>query len=379
MAPDDDMESAAQAFDAAITAEQRGNPPAPPEDTSKQKPTERMFGNLGKTEVDDESPEKGGGDDEADPEATIYAKQNRGKEAKKENETEAEDNESEEGDPEALVEEDEEDDEQEEDDGGVDAGELDLSTKVKVMVDGEEATVPLKEALEGYIRTETFHRRLGEIEEGRKVVQAAAADVVQNFRYSQQLIETMEGQLKELVPPEPNWDEEFAKDPQKARQLQKYYQQVADFKGKLQKQRDEINQKQEAHNAEQLKAYAETEEIRFNRLNAKNWGVDSSRKAKDLQAMRRTALTEGFTEEELNGVFDSRMLQVLLKASKYDRIIATKPKPKQAATKSVPPGPGKRSVNGTGRKGIADAMKKLARTGTVEDAAPVFDQILRQR
>jgi len=374
MVPDDDMESAAQAFDAAITAEQRGNPPAPPEDTSKHKPTERMFSNLGKTEVDDESPEKGGGDDDPDPEEAIYAKKSGDKKAADDEESsESDDDEEDAEDSKATKEEEEDDDE------GIDAGELDLETKVKVMIDGEEATVPLKEALEGYIRTETFHRRLSEMDEGRKIVQSAAAEVVNNYNYAKQLIETMEGQLKELVPPEPDWDKEFAADPQKARNLQKYYQQVAAFKNKLQTQREEINQKQAAHDAEQLKAYAETEEIRFNRLNSKNWGVDPSRKTKDLQAMRRTALTEGFTEEELNGVFDSRMLQVLLKASKYDRITATKPKPKQMGTKPVPPGPGKRSVNGTGRKGIADAMNKLARTGSIEDAAPVFDQILRQR
>ena len=372
----DEIDNAAQAFDAAIVGE-RGNPPAREDKqaAANRQPTERMFDNLGKTEIDEDSPEKGGGDDEPDPEELLYAKQ--AKKPEREEPSGEKDDDDEPEDPEALVEEDKEE-ESEEEAEGVDAGELDLATKVKVMVDGEEATVPLKEALEGYIRTETFHRRLSEIDEGRKIVQSAAAEVVNNYNYAKQLIETMEGQLKELVPPEPDWDQEFAKDPAKARHLQKYYQQVEAFKGKLKAQRDEINHKQAAHDAEQLKAYAETEEIRFNRLNSKNWGVDPSRKTKDLQAMRRTALTEGFSEEELNGVFDSRMLMVLLKASKYDRMVAARPKPKQVG-KSVTPGPGKRSTNGTGRKGFSDAMKNLSKTGSVESAAPVFDAIMRGR
>lgn len=374
----DEIDNAAQAFDAAIVGE-RGNPPVRQDVKAAQPPSERMFANLGRTEVDEDSPEKGGGDDEPDPEAVLYAKQNRGKAAAKEDEPEEEVDGPDERDPESLVEEEEEEDTAEDEEAeGVDAGDLDLTTKVKVMVDGEEATVPLKEALEGYIRTETFHRRLSEMDEGRKIVQSAAAEVVNNYNYARQLIETMEGQLKELVPPEPDWDAEFAKDPAKARNLQKYYQQVAAFKTKLQTQREDINKKQAAHDADQLKAYAETEEIRFNRLNSKTWGVDPSRKGKDLQAMRRTALTEGFSEEELNGVFDSRMLQILLKASKYDRMVAARPKPKQTG-KSVTPGPGKRSTNGTGRKGFADAMKNLSKSGTVESAAPVFDAIMRGR
>src|SRR6478736_1748565 len=102
-----------------------------------------MFGNLGNLEVDDESPEKGGGDDEPDPDEIIYAKE---PETKRK------------ADPDVEEEEEEPDEEPEEEaeDEGIDAGELDLKAKVKVMVDGEEATVPLKEALEGYIRTETF-------------------------------------------------------------------------------------------------------------------------------------------------------------------------------------------------------------------------------
>lgn len=372
MADPDSTETAAQAFDAAIALE-TSPPPKTPEPKGDSKPTDRMFPNLGKTEVDEDSPEKGGGDDEPDPEELLYV--GKGDRDDPESDDAGEDEEvAEESEDDA-----EEDDAEEDEEKSVDAGDLDLTTKVKVMVDGEEAVVPLKEALEGYIRTETFHRRLSEMSEAQKTVQAAAADVVQNFQYARQLIDTMEAQMKELVPPEPDWDKEFAANPQKARALQKYYQQVADFKGKLATQRKEINDKQAKHDAEQLKIYAGNEEVRFNRLNAKTWGVDPSRKGKDLKAMRRTALAEGFSEDELSQVFDSRMLQVLLKASKYDRIVASRPKPKAASGKSVQPGPGKRSSNGTGRRGLADAMKQLTKTGSVSDAAPVFDRIMQRR
>jgi hypothetical protein len=361
----DDMDEAAQAFDAEISSEQRGNPPAPKEEKA-EKPTDRMFKNLGNLEVDDESPDKGGGDDDSDPDEVIYAKR---------------DAPEDDGEPEEVEEEepDEEEESEEDDEKVVEAGDLDLSTKVKVMVDGEEASVPLKEALEGYIRTETFHRRLSEVAENHKVVQAAAAEVVNNYNYAHQLITTMEAQLKELVPPEPDWDKEFEKDPNRARGLQKYYQQVAGFQQKLQEQRNDLIRQQSAHDSTQLKVYAQTEETRFNRINSKMWGTDPARKGKDLQAMRRTALSEGFSEEELSGVFDSRMLQILLKASKYDRIVAARPRPKQVATKSVTPGPGKRSVNATGHKGFTDAMKTLAKTGSLEAAGPVFDQIIRRK
>ena len=346
------MEDAAKAFDSAISGE-RGNPAAPPKSNGASKPTETMFPNLGMAEVDDESPPSGGGDEED----VLYG------ETPEEGKDDGTPNEEEETPDEG--EEEESSDEEE----GSDA-------KYTVMVDGEEREVSLKEALEGYIRTETFHRRLSEVAETNKVIQRAASEVVQNYEYARQMIDVMEGQMNEMVPPEPDWDKLFAEDPAKARNLQKYYQQVEAFKGKLKQQREDVAKAVENHQSQQLKAFAEKEEIRFARLNAKNWGTDPKKKSKDLQSMRRTALQEGFSQEEINQVYDSRMLMILLKASKYDRIMAARPKPVVAGSKPVTPGPGNKR---TGRRSINEAMKKLARSGSIEDAAPVFDQILNRR
>jgi len=340
------MDEAAQAFDAEIsTPVEKGG-----EKGGEKSAAEAVFPNLGVAEVDEESPEKGGGDEDA-----IY----------------------EDGEPEAEEDEEPAESDEESDEDAEEPDEA-LETKYQITVDGQEQEVTVKEALEGYIRTQTFHKRLSELGENQQIIQRAAADVVQNFEYAKQMIDMMEGQMAQLVPPEPNWDEMFKADPAKARNLQKYYQQVADFKANLTKQREDAVKKLNEHQDSQLRTYAEQESLRFARINQKNWGTDPKKKAKDLQSMRRTALQEGFSEDEVNQVFDSRMLMVLLKASKYDRMIAARPKPvaRQVAGKAVTPGPGNKR---TGRKGLTTAMKTLARTGNIHDAAPVFDEILRQR
>jgi hypothetical protein len=346
------MDEAAQAFDAEIAP---NGPATPTPKGDKSSPAEAVFPNLGIPEVDEDSPAKGGGDDEDE---SLYADEEAGEEADEEESADEPD-------------EPDEDDEEAADDE-------DLGTKYKITVDGEEAEVTVKEALEGYIRTETFHRRLSELGENQQIVQRAAADVVAGYEHVKQMADLMEQQMVQLVPPEPNWDELFKTDPGKARGLQKYYQQVEEFKKGLQKQREEAAAKLDEHQSAQLRSYAEQESLRFARINQKNWGTDPKKKAKDLQSMRRTALQEGFSEDEINQVFDSRMLMVLLKASKYDRMIAARPKPiaRQVAGKAVTPGPGNKR---TGRKGLTVAMKTLARTGNIHDAAPVFDEIIRQQ
>jgi hypothetical protein len=346
------MDEAAQAFDAEIAAD---GPPAPSEKPDTKSPAESVFPNLGVAEVDEDSPEKGGGDE--DPESTIY-----------EDDEEVEDKEAA-----------DDDDEPDDDDQDEEEPDEDLGTKYKITVDGEEKEVTVKEALEGYIRTETFHKRLSELGENQQIIQRAAADVVAGYEHAKQMIDLMESQMNQLVPPEPDWDELFKIDPGKARGLQKYYQQVQEFKNGLEKQRQEAAAKLDEHQSAQLRTYADQESLRFNRINQKNWGTDPKKKMKDIQSMRRTALQEGFSEDEVNQVFDSRMLMVLLKASKYDRMIAARPKPvtaRQVAGKAVRPGPGNKR---TGHKGLTTAMKTLARTGNIHDAAPVFDEIIRQQ
>jgi hypothetical protein len=216
---------------------------------------------------------------------------------------------------------------------------------------------------------------MNQLDEAKKIVRRAAADAVHNYEYATNVAKQMEEHMKTMIPPEPNWDEEFAKDPVKAREQQRYYDKAKAFQAQLQAQTAEARKKMEESNHVQLQAFAEEENQKFEAANRKNW-ADPKKKAKDLTSMRKTGLSMGFTEEELSQVYDSRMLQVLLKASKYDRMMAAKPKPvARPPGKPVTPGAGSARTR-TAHKGVNSAMKRLTRTGSLDDAAAVMDQIL---
>ena len=368
---DEGMERAAQAFDAVMKSDA---PPPKSRTNGGEGPPEKLFRNIGELEVDEESPAKGGGDDEED---VIYGEDPEPPRKKRPKETEEPDGGDEEevdddsGSPDEGEEPDEEEDE------GVDKNFL--AQEVQVVVDGEERTVKLKEALAGYVRTETFYKRLNEVDEAKKIVMRAAADAVQNYQYTMQMGQQVEAHLEALVPKEPNWDEEFAKNPQRARELQKYYEQVRNFRGQLQGQLDEATKKQQESDRVQIANFAESESKRFDQLNSKYWATDPKKKTKDLQAMRRTALAEKLTEEEITQIYDSRMLNILLKASKYDRMMAAKPKPVQTNGRSKPIAPGTGSARQrTVQKGTSSAMKRLNKTGSIDDAAIVMDELWRR-
>ena len=366
--PPDDMETAAKAFDAVISSEPGKSPngKAPPVSSG---PPEVMFGNVGELDPDTEA--KGGGDD-LDPEEAIYAEDKAGpRDSGKGDGEDSEGDDDESGGDDA--ERDKDDSEEEEGEAAVDTEVL--AQKVEVTVDGEPVEVTIKEALEGYVRTETFHRRMNQLDEAKKIVRRAAADAVQNYQYSMNIGQQMEAHMAQMIPPEPNWDEEFKKDPIKARELQRYYEKANGFRAQLQGQLREALERQNQSEQAQTQAFAEEESAKFEAMNRKYW-TDPKRRAKDLQSMRKTAITAGFSEEDVSRVYDSRMLTILLKASKYDRMMAAKPKPiVRPQGKPIPPGAGS-AKSRTAQKGVTSAMKRLNRTGSVEDAAVVFSQII---
>lgn len=370
------IEQAAQAFDAVLNAEVGKSVGKPQQ--SANGTDEALFRNVGDLEVDDESPAQGGGDDE-DPEDLIYGKGNkadpRDTSKKDRPDRRGDDDEGEDGEDQSDDGDDDSGDEEGEEEEAATGDDEVLSRKVEVTVDGEPQEVTVKEALEGYVRTQTFHQRMNQLDEAKKIVRRAAADAVQNYEYSMNVAKQMEEHMKVMIPPEPDWDAEFQKDPAAAREKQRYYDKAKQFQAQLNEQTETARRKMLESNHAQLAAFAEEEHQKFEAANRKNWS-DPKKKSKDLISMRKTGLASGFTEEELSQVYDSRMLQVLLKASKYDRMMAAKPKPVvRAQSKPIAPGAGSAKTR-TVHKGVDSAMKRLNRTGRLDDAAVVFDKLL---
>jgi len=374
----DSIDQAALAFDNAMKSDGKAPSKAPTKNVDRTEgPAESLFKNVG--ELDPDAEAKGGGDDEPDPEELIYGDPKKSKadpgDTGEGDGSDSDGDDASDGEPDEGKPDDGDDDSGEE---GAEEEEAVLAQEVEVTVDGEPVKVSVKEALEGYIRTETFHRRMNQLDEAKKIVRRAAADAVQNYEYSMNVAKQMEAHMEQMIPKEPDWDAEFAKDPVAARKLQAYYEKANVFRKQMQSQLEEALSKQNESQMVQMQAFAEEEAAKFDSMNRKQW-TDPKRKAKDLHSMRRTGLSAGFTEEELSQVYDSRMLQVLLKASKYDRMMAAKPKPViRPQGKPITPGAGSAKTR-TAQSGVTSAMKRLNKTGSIDDAAVVFDQIIARR
>lgn len=356
------LEQAAIAFDAEVS----GSSPSGKSEEKQERPAERMFGNVGT--LDDDSPIAGGdalpvktrakqiveddgeGDTlpEFDDEGNVILREKEGEEEG-----------DEEDQPEAKKK--GEGDEDEEDDIFV------------VKVDGEEVEVGLREALDGYVRQETFYRRLSALNDVKQELVKQASDVAADRQKYVGLIEEMEKHLQLLSPKEPDWDAEYAKDPVAARQLEKRFKEYKDTLANLSAEKGKVSKEQSEADARAQRDYIETENRKIMATNP-SWNNKEIFK-RDTEAMALTAQAAGFSEEEIKQVYDHRMVAILLKAAKYDRLQANKPKPVRRGKKSVSSGAGSSRTAPRGDQ----AMKQLSKTGSVDAAAAVFTGMINRR
>jgi hypothetical protein len=243
-----------------------------------------------------------------------------------------------------------------------------------VNVDGQTMEVSLPEALKGYIREATFHQRMNQVDQARNQVLSDAQNTYQVRDQLMAKLQEADQLLAELTPPEPDWDQEFRLNGQTARERQKAYQQVYAKRAAVQQEMQAAQQ----HNLAAYDNYTRDYAVRQFSDFVKETNIpDEKVLGETMSLMRDYARKEGFNEGEISQVYDKRMLRVLRKAALYDQSVTAQPK-------AVIPGKGKTLTPGSAtpmgnapRRHIDEAQSRLAKSGRLDDAAAVFQRLLR--
>lgn len=281
------------------------------------------------------------------------------------------DDDDEDGQPREAVDEDEEDADdrppkplEEEDE---DQTELDLNQIVRVNVDGQSAEVSLSEALNGYVRAETFHRRLNQLQQVAHHVEQERATLARGREYYAALIPALQQQLASLQPEEPNWDKLYDENPVEAAKLERQWRTYREKLGQLSLENRRVQEEQMRERQRQATVFEDTE-----RRKLASWvpeWTDGKKWDRDRKSMIRTAMAAGFSEQELGELRDARQTIVLLKAARWDALMASKPRPVRQQGALRPGAISSRAAP----NGQARAERRLQRTGSVRDAARAFE------
>jgi len=243
-----------------------------------------------------------------------------------------------------------------------------------VKVDGQEVEVTQEELINGYSRQQDYTRKTQELSQQRKTIEEQQAELAQRDAIYSQLLPKMEAQLNATLGEEPDWNTLYEDDPVGyVRQKQLWDEQ----KEKLTAvQAEQQRLQQESYVEQQKLIQQQVEEGQQKLLELiPEWQNEEVASKEKAEIAKHAINVLGYTQEEINSVYDWRALLGLRKAWLSDKIaenVKKKPTQKAPARVARPGTTNKRTTVTPAKK----AKQRLAKTGKVQDAAKVFEQLL---
>lgn len=248
---------------------------------------------------------------------------------------------------------------------------------------GEKVKVTRDELIKGYLRQSDYTRKTQEVAEGRKRLESEASEVLRERAQYAALLPKLEEQIRLVeAAPEPDWDALYAQNPIEAARLERKFRVEKEQReaklAAIQAEKARVEQANQQQTAMQFRAYvAEQQEVLVNEL-IPAWR-DPKVARREKAELVEYALKAGLTQEEVRTLADARAVAMLHKAMRFDRAMARKQAGAQGAqqTASSPTlKPGNAAAKPSVKVEVKKQYDRLKRTGSVQDAAKLFEQML---
>jgi hypothetical protein len=247
--------------------------------------------------------------------------------------------------------------------------------KFIVKVDGKEIEVPKEELIRGYQREADYTRKTQKLAEERKFVESEFQQVRAERETYAQVLGQLQQKLQEFEPQEPDWNRLEVEDPTEYARQWTSHQRRQQQKFAVQAEQMRLNQLREVEMQKQINTVlaAETAVLKEK---IPEWNSPEKAKAEG-KALLEYGQQLGFSQQELNTITDSRALLALHKAWKYDQMMSKRPE-FQAKIKKAPRmvTPGSAGSVSSKSSDLNNAKKRLAQTGSVRDAASLFEKFI---
>lgn len=258
-----------------------------------------------------------------------------------------------------------------------------LPESVKVKVNGEEVEVTLDELARGYSRQSDYSRKTQQLAEERKAFQAEAEAIRQERAQYATLLGALQKQLEAAVQVDqpPDFDRLYEEDPTRAIVLERQWKKVQEERtakmSAIRAEQERLNASFSQEAQQQLQQTLVTEAQKLQEI-IPSWKDEKVAKT-EKKMVRDWLLNQGVSEQDINGLVRAQHVAILRKAMLYDvgqQRAQSSVKPQPVATRPVKPGS---AANVPGTKSVTDvtrAKQRLAKTGTVNDAASVLAAML---
>jgi len=261
----------------------------------------------------------------------------------------------------------------EESDEDVEEDQESAAQKFTVKVDGKEVEVSLDDLKQGYSRTEDYTRKTQALAQERKAAQAEFENVRQERQQYAQLLGALQQQLAQADAAPIDMNALYESDPIEWMRQKELMRERQEKQYAIQSEQQRLAQTQQAEQQQHMRGYLENQKAALvNAIPAlKDPEMASKSKAKWIDAGKSI----GFSDQELNGITDHRMLLALNTIAEYRGIVSKRQqaRPTPSATKSTRPGNMSTSQKSSG---VKQSQQRLKSSGKVKDAASLIEKFL---
>lgn len=247
-----------------------------------------------------------------------------------------------------------------------------MNLKVKAKIDGEEQEVTLQDALASYQIQGHLTRKSMALSDERKAWEKQVAEQQKAAQEKAAKLEAGYAMAANLLNAEfanVDWQRLQQDDPiefnSKYIQWQQHNARLSQLADAIAQHRQEQTEAQKQH-LEKLRADEQKRIVEA----IPSWS-DKAAKEREWGEIVETAKEYGFTEDNVNEVFDHRVIKLLRDAKEYQKLQKAKPqleKKLKLAPKMVKPGTAKKADKGR----IEQLASKAAKTGAVDDVAELL-------
>lgn len=245
---------------------------------------------------------------------------------------------------------------------------------ITVKVNGQELQVKQSELIANYQKDSAAAQKFEEAAQLRKQAESETAQARKERQEYTEKLGQFAQQLEFLQSQPVDWQALLENDPSEYLKQRHIFDQRQIQLNQAKAAEAHLKQQSQVEAEHQYRNYLKTEEEAL--LSKVPEWKDATKAQAERTAIAHYLTSTGFHEEQINRISDHRVVLMARKAMQFDQLMSKA----TTATKKVAPLPAKveRPGNGDATKpdGRSEAMKRLQRSGKIEDAARAFSQFL---
>lgn len=245
---------------------------------------------------------------------------------------------------------------------------------VTVEIDGKPIELTKSEIQSGYLRQADYTRKTQALAEERKQFQTVVQQAQEQEKIYSELLPVMVQRMQQYMPQPPKPELIDADPVSYMKQKEAYEREMGDLQA-AQAEMQRMSQKSQVEQEQQLQAIVAQNAQMLPEL-IPEW-KEAKNYERDRIKLRDYLKSRQFSDQEIDNAYDARIVALAYDAMRWRELKNSKPKQSEPLEKALrPPTPPATKPMSTQTKATVEARKRLAKTGSIRDAAAVFESLI---